>query len=116
MSPNSRCRPAMFKNYLLILSLFLFATNTFSQKTVADSLQQSLTVETTDTGKVFKMWNLANAMNKYNPDSALIISQEALYLAQKIRDGEGESRSLGILANTFLKIGNYTRALELYIQ
>jgi tetratricopeptide (TPR) repeat protein len=46
----------------------------------------------------------------------LTIAQEALYLAKKINDKEGESRSLGILANTFLKIGNYTRALEFNIQ
>lgn len=55
-------------------------------------------------------------MNRYYPDSALIVSQEALYLAKKIKYLEGESRSLGIMSNSFLRIGNYARALELNIQ
>ncbi|MGH2553916.1 MAG: tetratricopeptide repeat protein, partial [Chitinophagaceae bacterium] len=54
--------------------------------------------------------------NRYNPDSAIQISQNALYLARKIKYLEGESRSLGILANSFMKIGNYPLALELNIQ
>ncbi|HKC35869.1 MAG TPA: hypothetical protein VKB95_07390 [Chitinophagaceae bacterium] len=116
MTPNSKYLKEVVKNYFFSIAFILFTSSAFSQKIAADSLNKSLTNETTDTGRVRLMWQLANAMNKYDPDSALVISQEALYLAQKIKDKEGESRSLGILANTFLKIGNYTRALELYIQ
>src|SRR5258705_2882070 len=116
MTPNSKYLKEVVKNYFFSIAFILFTSSAFSQKIAADRLNKSLTNETTDTGRVRLMWQLANAMNKYDPDSALVISQEALYLAQKIGDKEGESRSLGILANTFLKIGNYTRALELYIQ
>ena len=62
------------------------------------------------------MWQLAGAINFYNPDTALILSYQALLLARSIGYIEGESRSLGMLANTFRKIGNYPRALELNIQ
>jgi tetratricopeptide (TPR) repeat protein len=116
MTLYSKCYQPLFKNFFLAIALFLFGQAAFSQKIVADNLYKSLTAETTDTGRVRLMWQLANAMNKYDPDSALVIAQEAVYLAQKIRDKEGESRSLGILANTFMKIGNYPRALELNIQ
>lgn len=59
---------------------------------------------------------MARDMNKYNPDSALVLAQKAFYLAVDIKDEEGQSRSLGILANTFMIVGNYPRALELNIQ
>ncbi len=116
MTLNSKCYRGLFKNYFLAIALFLFGPAAFSQKILADSLRISLTAEKTDTGRVFLMWNLAYAMSKYDPDSALTIAQEALYLAKNINDQEGASRSLGILANTFMKIGNYSRALELNLQ
>lgn len=116
MTLNSKYRQVFLKNYLFTIALFLFASSGFSQISKADSIYKLLKSETTDTGRVRQMWNLADAMNKYDPDSALQIAQEALYLAKKINDREGESRSLGILANTFMKIGNYPRALELNIQ
>lgn len=116
MTADSKWYQALLKNYLFTIALFLFASSVFSQKTIADSLRKSLTAATTDTGRVRLMWNLAYAMSKYDPDSALTIAQEGLYLAKKINDKEGESRSLGILGNTFMKIGNYSRALEFNIQ
>lgn len=116
MASHSKYRQAALKIYFFTIALFLFASSGFSQKTKADSISKLLKSETTDTGRVRQMWNLADIMNKYNPDSALQIAQEALYIAQKIKDQEGESRSLGILANSFMKIGNYPRALELNIQ
>ena len=116
MNSNYKYQQVFLKKYLFTIVLLLFATAVFSQKSEADRLRKLLKTETTDTGRVSLMWNMANAMNKYDPDSALIIAQEALYLAKKINYREGESRSLGILANTFMKIGNYGRALELNIQ
>ncbi len=107
---------AMPKKFLVI-PLFLFLTaGAFSQKSKVDSLGKLLEEETTDTGRVNLMWQKAKFMNIYNPDSALPIAQEALYLAQSINYEEGESRSLGILANSFMIIGNYPRALQLNFQ
>jgi len=87
-----------------------------AQRTTVDSLKKELLQEKTDSGRVRLLWTLARDMNKYNPDSALQLAQEALYLAQRTGNTEGESRSLGILANTFMKIGNYPRALELNLK
>jgi tetratricopeptide (TPR) repeat protein len=116
MTSDSQYCLAQLKKYLFVISFLLFVTTAFSQKSDADSLSKLLSIEKTDTGKVRLMWNLAYVMNRYDPDSAIIIAQDALYLARKINDKEGESRSLGILGNTFMKIGNYPRALELNIQ
>jgi len=88
----------------------------FSQKSKIDSLRSLLATEKTDSNRVKLMWQLARDIGIYNPDTAQVLSQQALYLARNIGYLEGESRSLGVLANTLIKIGNYPRALELNIQ
>ena len=106
---------AIYKNCLFLIFL-LFSAIAFSQKSKVDSLSKLLTAEKTDTNRVRLMWQLARDMSVYNPDTALGLATQALFLARKIDYTEGESRSLGILANTFIKIGNYPRALELNLQ
>ena len=98
------------------LCCLLLSGNVAAQRNTVDSLKKELLQEKTDSGRVRLLWTLARDMNKYNPDSALQLAQEALYLAQRTGNTEGESRSLGILANTFMKIGNYPRALELNLK
>jgi tetratricopeptide (TPR) repeat protein len=99
----------------LAITLF-FSTALFSQKSKADSLGKLLSTEKTDSNRVRLLWQLARDMSVYNPDTSIKLSSQALFLAREIEYTEGESRSLGILANTFIKIGNYPRALELNIQ
>ncbi|MBL0056947.1 MAG: tetratricopeptide repeat protein [Chitinophagaceae bacterium] len=95
-----------------IILLLLFAGTGFAQRSAADSIQTLLSKERTDTGRVRKMWSLAGLISVYDPEKALVIAQEALLLATRINYVEGQSKSLGALANTFVKIGNYPRALE----
>lgn len=99
--------------FLLLLCFGCLGINGFSQKAKVDSLNRLLKAEKTDTGKVTLMWNMADAIARYNLDSAVYLAQDALYLARNKGYKEGESRTLGILANTFRKMGNYPRALEL---
>ncbi|MBL7745303.1 MAG: hypothetical protein JNN00_17645 [Chitinophagaceae bacterium] len=102
--------------YFLLLTLLFFTNDASAQKTKADSLGKLLTAEKQDTNRVRLMWQLAGAMNIYNPDTAILLAQQALYLAKDVHYIEGQSRSMGVLANAFIKIGNYPRALELNIQ
>jgi tetratricopeptide (TPR) repeat protein len=106
----------MASKYFFTITFLFTSTGIFSQRLIADSLSQLLKTETTDTGKVRLMWQMAEAMNKYSPDTALPIAQQALYLAKKTNYVECQSRSLGMLANSFMKIGNFPRALELNFQ
>lgn len=99
---------------LLITGIFISGM-TAAQKARADSLTRLLAAEKTDSNRVTFMWKIASATSVYNPDTALTVGFEALSLARKIGFTEGESRATGILANTFLKIGNYPKALELNI-
>lgn len=85
-----------------------------TQKLLADSIENLLAREMTDTGKVKLMWNLAKVKVTYDPDSALLISRQALFLATKIKYTEGESRAMGQVATAFSKLGNYPKALEYY--
>lgn len=87
-----------------------------AQKNKADSLAELLRVEKIDSNKVNLLWNMASASNIYNPDTALILAEQSVILAKKIKYTEGESRALGVLANTFLKIGNYPKGLESYLE
>jgi tetratricopeptide (TPR) repeat protein len=103
------------KPFVLLL-LLIGSPAVFSQKVKADSLKNLLSREKADSSKVRILWQLADAMNRFKPDTALIIAQEAVYLAQNIKYAEGESRSLGILASSFLKMGNYPKALDYYFR
>lgn len=96
-----------------VILLFLFFLNgAFAQYKNADSLQALLAKERADTGRVTLMWKLADVISAYQPDTALQLAQRALFLARRIKYKEGESRSLGITAVIFRKIGNYPKALE----
>ncbi len=105
----------MQKYFLSFLFLFLMHS-LLAQKNKADSMSNLLAKAKTDTDRVNIMWRLASYTYIYDPGKALLISRQALFLAKKIKYEEGESRSLGILASTFFKIGNYTRALEFFFQ
>ena len=100
----------------LLIVVLLFSTNSFAQKQKTDSMLQLLKSETTDTNRVIYLWRAADFAGIYNPDTAVHLAQQALELARTIGYLEGESRSIGILANTFMRIGNYTRSLEYNFQ
>ena len=106
----------VFKKFLLVWGVLFFSTKCFCQKQKADSLSALLIVEKKDSTRVTLMWQLAKIISVYNPDSALQIAQKALILAKNIKYIEGQSRSLGILANTYSKMGNYPRSLESNLQ
>ena len=103
------------KDFFSAVLVFLCMTG-FSQIKKPDSLRNLLSTETIDSNRVKLMWQLANALYISKPDTAMELAQNALYLARSKKYIEDESRSLGILANTFRVIGNYPQALELNLQ
>jgi tetratricopeptide (TPR) repeat protein len=107
--------PCIFSSLLAFFILRPVAS-VHAQQSNVDSMRNLLRIENVDTSRVKLLWQLARDMGGYNPDTAQFLSQQALYLARKINYLEGESRALGVLANTLVKIGNYPRALELNIQ
>ena len=104
------------KKYFLLAFLFLSAGLLYAQKQKADSVSQLLAGEKADTNKARYMWQKASYQYSYAPDSAILIAQQGLLLSKQIKYVEGESRSLGQMANGFLRLGNNARALEYYIK
>ncbi len=99
----------------LLLLLFL-PVCLLAQKQKADSLSKLLSIEKTDTGKVKLMWQEAGVVDVYDPEKALVLAQQALVLATRLKYTDGQSKALGALANTFIKMGNYSKALEFNIR
>lgn len=90
---------------------------TFAQKPQADSLLLLLEkTQKLDSNRVNLMWQLADATANYDPIKALPIASKALHLARSIDYKDGQSRATGVVANTFINIGNYPRALEYYFR
>jgi tetratricopeptide (TPR) repeat protein len=102
--------------WIFIAFCFILSHSANAQKTKADSLISLLSIEKSDTIRIKLLWKLGDVMSIYNTDSALLVSQQALFLSKRIHYIEGQSRSLGIMANTFSKMGNYPRALQSNIE
>jgi tetratricopeptide (TPR) repeat protein len=107
----------MFMRKILSISFFIFCVGSlFAQKQTFDSLGSRLSKEKIESNRVKLMWMMADASNLYAPDTSLRLAENALYLAQKIKYVEGESRSLGILAVALREMGNYQKSLEFFLQ
>lgn len=104
------------KKYFFLLVYYFCIQMVAAQKHKADSLSKLLLTEKIDTNRVRYMWQKANYLYNYAPDSTILIAQQALILSKIINYAEGESKALGQMANGFLSIGNYPRALEYYIK
>src|SRR5438876_76142 len=99
------------RKFLLAIAFVVCSISLPAQKQKFDSLDSKLAVEKIDSSRLKLMWLMSIVSNMYDPDTSLRLAQEALYLAQKIKYTEGESRSLGMLAVAFREIGNYQKAL-----
>lgn len=100
----------------LLFVFMLFISQAYAQKAKLDSLRRLYLVEETETRQVELLWRMASAASVYNPDTAFTLSFEAIAQARENKDIEGQSRATGIMANVFMRIGNYPKALELNIE
>ena len=89
----------MANKYFFTITFLFISASVFCQKPKEDSLQKLLAIETTDTGKVRLMWQLADVITKYNPDTARNLAQQAVYLSKKTKGASGASLCAGNYAN-----------------
>ncbi len=107
----------MKKNIHVFLFLVLLKTTTLhAQVNVVDSLQQLLSTKITDTSRSLALSKLSAQLIFSNPDTALILAQQGLNLAQQINFTDGEAIGLNQIASVFNITGNYPKALELFLQ
>lgn len=96
--------------------LLFFSIITSAQSVKIDSLKKLLLQPQADTNKVTLLWKLAEQYQFFKPDTTIELAQKAQLLATHIKYTEGESRSFAIMATGQYLLGNYTAALNNYMQ
>lgn len=104
------------KKCSLLLIPILSSLSIFAQNKVADSLRAALIHEKSDTGRIILLYNLSYAYQDSKLDSALLLGQEAYFLAKNKKFLMGESWALSQMAIAFNSLGNFPKALEYYIE
>lgn len=99
-----------------VLILFFCFENAFSQPSKIDSLKKLLQTEKVDSNRVTLLWNIAQQYQYFKPDTTIVVAQQAQLFANRIKFTEGESRSFAVLAAGQYLLGNYTAALNNYMQ
>ena len=102
----------IIKTFLLLL----LPAVTFAQTNIVDSLNRLLQNEKQDTSRVKLLNQISDAYSNSKPDTALVLAQQALALARKTGFATGEIGSLRLSGNVFWNIGNYPKALQLYLE
>jgi two-component system NtrC family sensor kinase len=97
---------------LLLLTLHLVQ----AQNTETDSLKKLLTTLSEGPERVQVLEGLSYAYLSAYPDTAMQYAIQGLQLAQKINDRIGESYCINALGNVYFGVGDYPKALEMYLQ
>ena len=89
---------------------------TIGQNVIIDSLTEELKKENNDTVRAHTLYFLSYYYQRYKPDSALLLAQEAYNLSVQSNYILGQWSSLGQMAGAFNRLGNFPKALEYYIE
>jgi len=101
--------------YGLLLSFIVCFGASKAQSSRIDSLRNLLRTEKQDSNRVTLLWKLAEQYQFFKPDTTLQLAQQALLLARRIGFKEGESRSLAAMATGQYLLGDYSSALNNYM-
>jgi tetratricopeptide (TPR) repeat protein len=100
--------------------LLLFIANILqAQNATQDSIRvyyERLAAEKADTSRAKLLYVLAYYYQFYNLDSSIILARSAYDLSKSHKFEKGMARSRGIMAGAYNKLGNYTKALEYYLE
>ena len=105
----------MKKPYLIILLLFAASFARAQHKDI-DSLRTVLNKAETDTAKMNALIELGKKYFIFNPDSSIIVSQQAYTIAVKNNRQYDISRILNIMANAYATMGDYAKGMQYYLQ
>ncbi|MGC3945805.1 MAG: tetratricopeptide repeat protein [Chryseolinea sp.] len=79
-----------------------------------DSLRQALKHPANDTSKIWAMLNIAR--NIPDSDTSLVLSEQALVLAQQMKFSRAEAEANNNLGYWYNQLGNYPRSLSYYLR
>ena len=86
-----------------------------AQNTETDSLKKSLLTTKDDTKRVSVLEGLSYAYLSSYPDTAMQYALEGLRLAQKINYPKGKATCTNALGNVYFTMGDYPKALQMYL-
>jgi len=96
--------------------MLVFRVGLHAQSNEIDSLKKILRVEKDEKQRVSILESLSYAYLSAHPDTALKYALAGLQLSQKIKYARGEMICTNAIANVYFNIGEYPKALELYLQ
>ena len=103
------------KHVLTLILSFCIIGNSYSQYKYTDSLIDVIKHAKLDSVKIYALYDLSYAYQSYKPDSALLVAQQLLDFSMERKNNSGQSLALDGIAGAFLRIGDYTKALEYYL-
>jgi two-component system, NtrC family, sensor kinase len=110
LQPNLR-----MKRLTVTLLLLFLLSSVYAQKKSIDSLRKLAADAKEDTTRALLLNELGGRYVKINPDSALLLSQQAMLLSRKSNFFKGEVKSLGNQAGVFVATRNFPKALNSYL-
>ncbi len=105
----------MLKRFLIFLLIVGVASNTEAQSNQENNLKELTASIKNDTNYVMNAIKLGTLYLNSQPDSALILSERALFIADRINYDKGRVYSLNLQGVLLTQLGNYTKALENFL-
>ena len=101
---------SLIKNIQALLLLFIFTYSVVINAQVSQWESGKIEVQKRDTSDVDELLKKANQLRYSNPDSSLILAEEAIELAQKLVYYEGEALGLKTIGIVKYDSGNFLEA------
>jgi len=101
---------------LLFFIALCFVVVAQGQNTETDSLKKLLTSTNEDSKRVRVLEGLSYAYLSSYPDTALQYALEGLELAKSSSDADGEALCTNALGSVYFHVGDYPKALEMYLR
>jgi two-component system NtrC family sensor kinase len=106
----------MKKIILLTFLLASLASFSSAQQKQIDSLNALIQTDKTDTVKARHLYKLAGAYSHFSPTKSIQLTQQVYIIAQANNNYSLTNRSLNLMANMFVSVGDYTKAMRLYFK
>ncbi len=105
------------RSVLSCLVLFFVCSVIYGQKIKLDSLWAVYNNSAqSDTSRLKAIHDIARSYQNNNPDTAIIIAEREIQLAEKARQKKYQANALNTIGTAYWNEGNYSRALDYYLQ
>ena len=98
--------------HIILFFILLYSCMAYAQNAWLDSVKKVITKQKADTNKINSLINLSEAYRFSYPDSALMYAQQALAIAEKLRDDNATFWSITAVSGALYVLGNYTLELD----